>query len=170
MDTAVVLSTTGQHCKPSSRVVLLKEFDDRGFVFYTNLESRKTTELKRNPYAALCFYWESIHYQVRIEGSVEQVSDEEADAYFATRPRGSQIAAWASKQSSTLKDRSELEARFQELEKKFAGKEVPRPPFWSGIRVKPERIEFWKRYENRLHERILYIRKKDTWIRTLLYP
>lgn len=168
--TAVTLATATRDGHPSARVVLLKGFDEHGFVFYTNLGSRKAEELKANPLAALCFYWPSIHHQVRIEGRVEQVSDQDADAYFATRPRGSQIGAWASFQSSTLENRRELEARFQEYEKKFAGQEVARPPFWSGFRLLPELIEFWKGRENRLHERTLYIRQKNGWKVSLLYP
>lgn len=167
---SLVLATTGPGGKPSARIVLLKDFDERGFVFYTNLESRKAIELKANPYAALCFYWESIHYQVRVEGPVEEVSEEEADVYFAGRPRGSQIAAWASQQSAALTDRASLEQRFTHFEEKFEGKQVPRPPFWSGLRVLPECIEFWKGFENRLHERILYVRKNDNWEQSLLYP
>jgi pyridoxamine 5'-phosphate oxidase len=167
---AVNLATASPDGRPSVRVVLLKDFDEHGFVFYTNLESRKAIELKANPYAALCFYWEANHYQVRVEGPVEQVSDEEADSYFATRPRGSQIGAWASLQSSALADRTTLEQQFQQFEKQFEGKQVPRPPFWSGLRVIPERVEFWKREENRLHERILYVREDGGWKMSLLYP
>lgn len=167
---AVTLATANPDSRPSVRVVLLKDFDEHGFVFYTNLESRKAIELKANPYAALCFYWEAIHYQVRVEGPVAQVSDEEAESYFATRARGSQIGAWASRQSSTLADRATLEQRFKQFEKEFEGKQVPRPPFWSGFRVIPERFEFWKREENRLHERILYVRKSGNWKMSLLYP
>lgn len=168
--TAFTLATVGADHQPSARVVLLKDFDQHGFVFYTNLESRKGRELKAFPRAALCFYWESIQYQVRIEGPAEQVADDEADAYFATRPRGSQIGAWASQQSARLSSREELERQFKRYEEEFAGKEIPRPPFWSGFRVAPERMEFWRRRENRLHQRTLYRRKDDTWEKTLLYP
>lgn len=167
---AMVLSTASPDGKPSARVVLLKSFDEDGFVFYTNLESRKAAELKANPHCALCFYWEHIHYQVRVEGRAAQVSDKEANEYFATRPRDSQISAWASQQSQTLKDRQELEARFKKYERVFADKAVPRPPFWSGYRVIPEHIEFWKRRDSRLHERTVYIRENASWTIKLLFP
>jgi pyridoxamine 5'-phosphate oxidase len=134
------------------------------------LESRKGKELKANPHAALCFYWPPLYQQARVEGKIELVSDAEADAYFATRPRGSQIGAWASKQSEVLSDREELEAQFKALEEKFSGREVPRPPFWSGFRVIPERIEFWESRENRLHDRTLYTRENGRWVSRKLYP
>jgi pyridoxamine 5'-phosphate oxidase len=168
--TAVTLATATSEGRPSARVVLLKGFDERGFVFYTNLESRKAREIQANPYGSLCFYWPAIAYQVRVEGKITQVSNEEADAYFATRPRGSQIGAWASRQSAELTSRDELEARFLELEKQYAGKIVPRPPFWSGFRLAPNHIEFWKGRENRLHERTLFVKKNNTWRVTYLYP
>lgn len=168
--TAFVLATVGADGKPSARVVLLKAFDERGFVFYTNLESRKGRELTAVPYVALCFYWAPLNQQVRVEGPVEQVSAGEADAYFATRPRGAQIAAWSSIQSAPLASRSELERRFSALEKEYTGREVPRPPFWSGFRVIPERIEFWEFRENRLHDRTLYIRDGGKWVGQNLYP
>jgi pyridoxamine 5'-phosphate oxidase len=167
---AVVLATADAEGRPSARVVLLKGFDEHGFVFYTNLQSRKGNELQANPHAALCFYWSPLYQQVRVEGRIEIVSDAEADAYFATRPRGSQIGAWASKQSASLKSRDQLEADFQAVEKKFAGREVPRPPFWSGFRLIPERIEFWESRENRLHDRTVYTRENDEWILEKLYP
>jgi pyridoxamine 5'-phosphate oxidase len=168
--TAAVLATATTEGKPSARVVLLKEFDERGFVFYTNLESRKAKELRANSYAALCFYWPPLYQQVRVEGRVEQVSDAEAEAYFATRPRGAQIGAWASKQSAPLASRDELEAAVKASEEKFAGREVPRPAFWSGFRVIPEQIEFWESQENRLHERTLYLREYGRWVIKKLYP
>jgi pyridoxamine 5'-phosphate oxidase len=167
---AVALATASADGKPSARVVLLKEFDERGFVFYTNLESKKGKELKANPYAALCFYFPPLYQQVRVEGRVEQVSDAEADAYFAARPRGSQIGAWASKQSAPLASREQLEAEFKIVEEKFAGRELPRPAFWSGLRLIPERIEFWESRENRLHDRTVYSREKNGWVVEKLYP
>lgn len=169
--TALVLATTDVDGKPSARVVLLKDFDARGFVFYTNLESRKAIALRANPYAALCFYWPPLYQQIRLEGRVEQVSGAEADAYFASRPRGAQIGAWASKQSAVLSSRAELEEHMKKFEKEFTGREVPRPPFWSGFRVIPERIEFWESRENRLHERTLYVREDEKkWVIQKLYP
>jgi pyridoxamine 5'-phosphate oxidase len=167
---AVTLATAGADGKPSARVVLLKEFDERGFVFYSNLESQKGKELKANPYAALCFYFPPLYQQVRVEGRVEQVSDADADAYFSTRPRGSQIGAWASQQSAPLASREQLEAEFKTVEEKYAGREVPRPPFWSGFRLIPERIEFWESRENRLHDRTVYSRESSRWIVEKLYP
>jgi len=168
--TAMVLATAGADGRPSARVVLLKGFDENGFVFYTNLESRKSRELAANPFAALCFYWPPLQQQVRVEGRIEKVSDAEAGAYFASRPRGAQIGAWASRQSRVLAAREELEARVKAVEKKFAGGEVPRPPFWSGFRVIPERIEFWQSRESRLHDRTVYIRQNNAWVIERLYP
>ena len=169
--TALVLATTDADGKPSARVVLLKEFDARGFVFYTNLESRKAIALRANPQAALCFYWPPLYQQIRIDGTVEQVADAEADAYFASRPRGAQIGAWASRQSAVLSSRAELENRMKKFEEEFSGRQVPRPPFWSGFRVIPERIEFWESRENRLHERTLYVREGErSWVIQKLYP
>jgi len=167
---AVTLATANADGQPSARIVLLKGYSEDGFVFYTNLESRKAKELRANPHAALCFYWEPIHYQVRVQGHVDQVSDEEADAYFATRPRGSQIGAWISKQSSRLKHHSELEERFHSFEKEYEGRQISRPSFWSGFRLIPGRMEFWRRGQNRLHERTLYVRDSDGWDVCLLYP
>jgi pyridoxamine 5'-phosphate oxidase len=167
---AMVLATASPEGKPSARVVLLKEFNAGGFVFYTNLASRKARELNANPYAALCFYWEPIDYQVRIEGAAQQVSDPEADAYFAKRPRGSQIGAWASRQSSLLTSRSELEQHFRDYETRFAGQHVPRPVFWSGFRMVPDSIEFWKRQSNRLHDRTRYQKTGESWHVQRLYP
>jgi len=168
--TAMTLATVSADGRPSARLVLLKEFDERGFVFYTNLESRKGRELATNPHAALCFHWPPLEQQVRVEGRVEKVSEAEADVYFATRPRGAQIGAWASKQSRILATREELETRVKVLEEKYAGREVPRPPFWSGFRVVPERIEFWQSRASRLHDRTVYSRQNDGWIVDKLYP
>src|SRR3974390_742601 len=149
---AMVLSTVGPDGRPSSRVVLLKGFDAEGFVFYGNLESRKCRELRANPWAALNFHWKPLGKQVRIEGKVTQVADQEAGAYFATRARGSQIGAWASRQSEPLPSRAALEAAVRDVEARYAGGNVPRPPFWSGFRLDPDRIEFWKAAEFRLHD------------------
>jgi len=167
---AMVLSTVDDGGRPSGRYVLLKEADQRGFVFYTNLESRKARALAANPYAALCFYWPLIDKQVRVEGSVERVPDAEADAYFASRPRESQIGAWASTQSATLDSRESLDRRVLKAHERFLGRPVSRPPFWSGFRVVPTAIEFWTRHPARLHERALFTRQDGRWVRTLLYP
>jgi len=167
---AMSVGTIEKGGQPSVRIVLLKAFDERGFVFYTNYEGRKGRELLAHPKAALCFYWPPIHIQVRIEGEVSQVSDEEADTYFATRDRGSQIGAWASRQSRPLESPTALDERVARYEREFAGRDVPRPKFWSGFRVSPERIEFWKARRNRLHERHLYTRDGDGWRTETLYP
>jgi pyridoxamine 5'-phosphate oxidase len=167
---AMVLSTVDESGRPSGRYVLLKEVDQRGFVFYTNLGSRKARALSAHPYAALCFYWAPLGKQVRVEGNVEGVSDEDADAYFATRPREFQISAWASKQSATLASRESLDRRVQDACERFEGLTVPRPPFWSGFRVVPTSIELWTRHPTRLHERILFEREDGQWVRTLLFP
>ena len=167
---AMVLSTVDPDGRPSARYVLLKGVDDRGFVFYTNIESRKAKGLAAHPYAALTFYWPPAT-QVRIEGDVERVSDADADAYFATRPRGSQIGAWASMQSAGLASRTELDARVHEVEGRFRDASVTRPPFWSGFRVVARSIEFWTRDPARLHERVMFLRAGDgAWTRSLLYP
>lgn len=167
--TAFSLATVGANGRPSLRVVLLKDVDTRGFVFYTNYESRKGVELLGNPHAALCFHWQPLERQVRVEGSVRPVSSEEADAYFATRPRGSQLGAWASLQSR-VRPPGELEARLAEVDERFAGREVPRPPHWSGFRLAPSRIEFWHNMPSRLHERSVYLREPDGWRVETLYP
>ena len=167
---AVVLSTVDENGQPSGRMVLCKAFDERGFVFFTNLGSAKARALRASPRAALCFYWVPLGTQVRIEGAAEPVTDAEADAYFATRPRESQLGAWASKQSQPLASRSDLDRRVEEVEQQFAGRAVPRPPFWSGFRVVPRSIEFWTREAARLHVREHYERSGNSWTRTLLYP
>jgi pyridoxamine 5'-phosphate oxidase len=167
---AMSLATVGMSGMPSVRIVLMKDVDERGFVFYTNLEGRKGRELRTNPVAAICFHWAALEVQVRAEGKVSIVSDEEADAYFATRPRISQIGAWASIQSQPIERADDLANRVAEFEKKFEGVEVTRPPNWSGFRLHHERIEFWKARPGRLHERHLYIRAGESWTMETLYP
>jgi len=167
---AMILATADGRGRPSCRAVLLKEAGRRGFVFYTNLQSRKAGELAQNPWAALCFYWELLESQVLVQGKVEPVSQEEADGYWATRPRESQIAAWTSAQSRPLPGRRVLMARFARFKKQFAGRPIPRPPFWSGFRVIPDRIEFWRRRPFRLHERRLYWKAGNRWKVQALYP
>lgn len=166
----MTLATVGPTGRPSARIVLLKEVDDRGLVFFTNRESRKAHEIQHNPYAALCIHWSRAAMQVRVEGRVETISDEASDAYFATRPRGSQISAWASAQSAPLPSREVLMARVREVEARFAGQDVPRPPFWGGYRVVPDRIEIWRSQEDRLHDRVTYERDGDGWRVARLYP
>jgi pyridoxamine 5'-phosphate oxidase len=166
---AMVLSTVDGDGRPSGRYVLLKGVDQRGFVFYTNMDSRKAQALA-NPCAALTFYWPPLDKQVRIEGRAVRVSDEEADTYFATRPREFQVGAWASTQSATLASRAALEQRVAEVRARFEGGAVPRPPYWSGFRVIPQSIEFWTRDPARLHERVIFQRRNGEWERSLLFP
>jgi pyridoxamine 5'-phosphate oxidase len=172
--TAMALATADAEGRPSVRMVLLKGFDEQGFVFYTNLESRKARELEANPHAALCLFWQPLELQVRIEGPVRRVSDAEADEYYASRPRGSRIGAWASRQSRPLHSYGELMEAVQAYEAQFTGEHIPRPPFWSGFRLVPERIEFWQGRPSRLHERERFERDADGegggWRVQNLYP
>jgi pyridoxamine 5'-phosphate oxidase len=167
---AMSLATVGADGSPTLRIVLLKGVDEDGFVFYTNLESQKGRDLRARPRAALCFYWSALDLQVRIDGGVTQVSDAEADEYFASRPRGSQIGAWASRQSEVIDPPGELDARVARYEREFEGRDVPRPEFWSGFRLRPERIEFWRNRANRLHDRTRYTREGGRWRVETLYP
>ncbi|MCF6216577.1 MAG: pyridoxamine 5'-phosphate oxidase [Emcibacter sp.] len=168
---AVALATADAQGRPSVRMVLLKAVDERGFVFYTNLESRKGHDLAENPFAALCFHWKSQKRQVRIEGAVTPVSAEEADAYFATRAKDSQIGAWASKQSQPMEGLFEFEAAIAKYAAKYALGKVPRPPFWSGFRIIPSRIEFWEDRKFRLHMRHIYEKNaKNIWVMREVYP
>jgi len=168
--TAAALATVDARGQPSVRIVLVKFADVRGFGFFTNRESRKGRELSANPRAALCFHWPAIGEQVRVEGEVTPLGDGESDAYFATRPRESQIGAWASRQSTTLESREALLAAARASEARFAGREVPRPPFWGGYVLHPERIEFWKSGEGRLHHRTVFERAGEGWSESLLNP
>jgi pyridoxamine 5'-phosphate oxidase len=167
---AVCLATATPDGLPSARMVLLKGVDARGFVFYTNLESRKGGELAANPNAALCFHWKSLHRSVRVEGAVERVSDAEADAYYASRARTSRLGAWASKQSRPLESRFALEKAVAEYGLRYAVGEIPRPAFWSGFRVLPRRIELWRDMPFRLHERRVFHRDGEGWRLEMLYP
>ncbi len=166
----MTLSTATRDGRPSARLVLLKEHDQRGFVFFTNYESRKARELADNPRAALTFWWAVLQRQVRIEGRVEAASPVESDAYFQLRPRGSQIGAAASFQSRPAADRDEIDRRFAEFEAKHAGAAIPRPPNWGGYRVVADCIEFWEGRDNRLHDRLRYSRTPDGWIIERLWP
>jgi pyridoxamine 5'-phosphate oxidase len=168
---AMALATADAHGRPSVRMVLLKGHGPDGFIFYTNFEGRKASEILANPHVALLFHWKSLRRQIRIEGPVSRVEDAVADAYFASRSRDSQLGAWASDQSRPLADRETFEARFAEVEKRFAGGDVPRPPHWSGFKVTPQRIEFWLDRAYRLHERTAYEADgSGGWRSGMLYP
>jgi len=170
MPEAMALATATKDGAPSVRLVLLKRYDARGFVFFTNYESRKADELAENPRAALALHWHVLERQIRIEGAVERIPHDESFAYYRTRGRGSRIGAWASEQSRPLSSRAELEARVREFDRKFPGDDVPLPDFWGGYRVIPERIEFWQGKANRLHDRLLYTKTDGGWSVTRLYP
>ena len=167
---AMTLATATPEGRPSARVVLLKGFDERGFVFYTSYVGRKSEELETNPNCALVFYWGELERQVRVEGRASRVSEEESDEYFGSRPRGSRLGAWASEQSRPVEGRGALEERLRGLEAEYEGREVPRPPFWGGYQVEPEVIEFWQGRENRLHDRLVYRRSGGSWRRERLQP
>lgn len=164
------LATSSPEGRPSLRIVLVRQIDDRGFVFYTNYNSRKARELAGNPFASLCFFWPTIEEQISVEGPVTKVSAEESDRYFATRPRGSQLGAWASEQSAPLSSREALETRFHDMEARFADRLVARPPFWGGYRLMPERVEFWHGRPDRLHDRMVYAKDGGGWRIERLYP
>ena len=168
--TAMVLATATSEGKPSARVVLLKSYDERGFVFFTNYEGRKSSELSENPNAALLFYWGPLERQVRIEGSVEKTSRQESEEYFKTRPVESRLGAWASRQSSVIPGRSDLERKVADLKGLYANREIPLPPFWGGFRVEPRAFEFWQGRENRLHDRIRYSLLGGVWVIERLSP
>lgn len=168
--TACSLATATRDGAPSVRMVLLKQFDERGFVFYTNYGSRKADELEQNPRAALCFHWVSINQQVRIEGTVARVSEDESDAYYASRGRLSRLGAWASKQSQPLESRGDLMSRFARIELRYPVGPVPRPSFWGGYRLRPEQIEFWSNRTHRLHDRRVFTRRGEGWEMRRLYP
>ena len=171
IDTApAALATADASGRPSVRMVLLRGADDRGFVFHTNYTSRKARDLAENPRAALCIHWHALEEQIRVEGTIERLSDAESDAYFASRPRGSQLGAWASRQSAALPTRETLEEEYRATERRFEGQAVPRPPFWGGYRLVPDMIEFWFGRPDRLHDRLVYTRQGDGWSIRRLYP
>jgi pyridoxamine 5'-phosphate oxidase len=171
VDTApVTLATADAQGRPAARMVLLRGVDPRGFAFFTNYNSRKARELAENPSAALCFHWASLDEQIRVEGQVERLTAAESDAYFTSRPRGSQLGAWASDQSQLLPSREMLETKYREIEQRFEGADVPRPEFWGGFRLVPSRIEFWYGRPDRLHDRVVYIRHGSQWRIERLYP
>ena len=166
----VALATSTRDGLPSARMVLLRGADERGFVFFTNYGSRKARELESNPRAALCFFWYWLGQQVRVEGSVSRVGDAESDEYFASRPRGSQLGAWTSRQSEALVSRAALEEGLRQMEDRFRGREVTRPPFWGGYRLVPEQYEFWQEGDSRLHDRLRFVRRGEGWATEWLQP
>lgn len=168
--TGMCLSTASAEGRPSSRIVLLKHWDRRGFVFYTNYASRKSRELHDNPFAALLFWWDRLRRQIRVEGRVERVPERESDAYFASRPRGSQLGAWASQQSRPLDSRETLARRVEELDEEFGNGPIPRPPHWGGFRLVPDYLEFWDDGAHRLHDRIIYEKQGQEWRTDRLFP
>lgn len=167
---AMTLATVGMGGMPSARVVLLKDFDEQGFVFYTNYESPKGKDLDQNAIASLCFYWSELGRQVRITGTVSRTSREESEAYFHSRPVDSQLGAWASNQSEVISSRAVLEARMEELVRKYAGRQIPLPPYWGGYRVAPAVVEFWQSRPSRLHDRLRYTRHEHEWVIARLAP
>jgi pyridoxamine 5'-phosphate oxidase len=167
---STALGTATPDGKPSVRLVLLKGYDDQGFVFFTNYESRKAQELESNPEGTLVFHWAILQRQIRLEGTVQRISKEESEAYFHSRPRGSQIGAWASKQSASLATRRELEDRVKKYEEEFKGGPVPLPDYWGGYRLKPRSLEFWQGRASRLHDRIKFTQEAGVWSRERLYP
>jgi pyridoxamine 5'-phosphate oxidase len=168
--TAAALATATMHGRPSLRIVLLKDVDVRGFVFYTNYQSRKAVEMEANSQAAMTFYWPGMFVQIRVEGTLDRVSGEESDAYFESRPLGHRLGAWSSDQSREIDSEADVALKFEEVEKRFQGREVPRPAHWGGYRITPESIEFWFGKENRMHERELYTRAGNGWTVKLLQP
>ncbi|WP_010582967.1 pyridoxamine 5'-phosphate oxidase [Schlesneria paludicola] len=168
---AMTLATCSAAGRPAARIVYLRGFDARGFAFYTNYDSRKGEEIGQNPWASLCFYWKELERQIRIEGRVEKVSEQESDDYFAGRPLNNQLGAWASSQSGTLESPAALNARVEEFRQRFAGQPIPRPPHWGGYRVVPDRIEFWQGRPSRLHDRFAYVQSANgDWAVSRLFP
>lgn len=161
--TAMSLATCSKEGRPSARIVLLRHLDERGLVFFTNYNSRKAKQMTQNPFASVIFWWGQLEKQILIEGTIEKVTEDESNRYFAARPRKSQLGAWASQQDAPLDNREQLELSFQKFEMEFEGKEIPRPPFWGGFRLIPERFEFWQGRPSRLHDRFEYVKDKNQW-------